>query len=175
MQRLSIYNLATDQPAGAVARHDVHEGGLARPRGSHDGGQLARLELARHTLKSSGNCLLKDILEKRVGIFFPFRALHQQSICPVTRILPVILSGLQDFNWRCFTIRACQLWSRCTREINSTILRILVFFYMYCILILTDGQVRLLRLVHLQKDNFRLILRKLTDKRQISVCTTSKR
>jgi hypothetical protein len=38
-----------------------------------------------------------------------------------------------------------------------------------------DGQVRLVRLVSLQTDNFRLFVREQTDKRQTSVCRMKKR
>ncbi len=41
--------------------------------------------------------------------------------------------------------------------------------------VLIDGQAHLVRLVHLQMDNFRLFLRQQTDKRQTSVSTMSKR
>ena len=43
----------TYQPAGTVSRHDVHEGGFARPRGTHDGRQLSGFELPRHALRKN--------------------------------------------------------------------------------------------------------------------------
>jgi hypothetical protein len=48
-----------------------------------------------------------------------------------------------------------------------------LFFKIYSYVILR-WQVRLIRLVRLQTDNFHLFLHQLTDKQQTSVCTMSK-
>jgi hypothetical protein len=54
----------TYQPAGTVSRHDVHEGGFARPRGTHDGRQLAGFELPRHALRKN-TLLVKNTNKKK--------------------------------------------------------------------------------------------------------------
>ena len=69
---LSVYlsNISIHLFARSVSGHDVHEGGFSGPTGSHDGGQLPRLELPAHSLHHN-NINLAQTSKK--GILFSLR------------------------------------------------------------------------------------------------------